>query len=181
MGALRAGQYRRDRRLRRDEGLHPLRRGWPRRAGCVVTRRIETGAAERLGTFQLAGAAEGQALVFSQPLSFWGGIDAETGDITDHSHPGLGQNVAGRILVMPSGRGSSSSSSVLAEAIRRGTAPVGIILERPDPILAVGAIVAEFLYDIRMPLVVCDISGIGSSDRIFIGVGGDGAAVVRKV
>ncbi|MER8576557.1 DUF126 domain-containing protein [Mesorhizobium sp. M1338] len=135
---------------------------------------------ERTGTFQLAGEAQGQALVFSQPLSFWGGIDAETGDITDHSHPGLGQNVAGKILVMPSGRGSSSSSSVLAETIRRGTAPIGILLERPDPILAVGAIVAEFLYEIRMPLVVCDAMGIVSGDRIAICVGEDGAAVIRK-
>ncbi|ESY70071.1 DUF126 domain-containing protein [Mesorhizobium sp. M0051] len=133
---------------------------------------------ERTGTFQLAGAAEGQALVFSQPLSFWGGINAETGDITDHSHPGLGQNVAGKILVMPSGRGSSSSSSVLAEAIRRGTAPAGMLLERQDPILAVGAIVAEFLYEIRMPLVACDIAGIASGDRIMIGIGEDGAAIV---
>ncbi|MER8446057.1 DUF126 domain-containing protein [Mesorhizobium sp. M1066] len=135
---------------------------------------------ERTGTFQLAGEAKGQALVFSQPLSFWGGIDAETGDITDHSHPGLGQNVAGRILVMPSGRGSSSSSSVLAEAIRRGTAPAGILLERPDPILAVGAIVAEFLYGTRMPLVVCDIAGIVSGDQVMIGVDGDGGAVVGR-
>ncbi|MER8375760.1 DUF126 domain-containing protein [Mesorhizobium sp. M1406] len=135
---------------------------------------------ERTGTFQLAGEAQGQALVFSQPLSFWGGIDAETGDITDHSHPGLGQNVAGKILVMPSGRGSSSSSSVLAETIRRGTAPIGILLERPDPILAVGAIIAEFLYEIRMPLVVCDTMGIVSGDRIVICVGKDGAAVIRK-
>ena len=136
---------------------------------------------ERTGTFQLAGGAEGLALVFSQPLSFWGGIDAETGEITDHSHPGLGQNVAGTILVMPSGRGSSSSSSVLAEAIRRGSAPAGILLERPDPILAVGAIVAEFLYEIRMPLLVCDITGIVSGDRIAICVGEDGAATVCKV
>ncbi|TPK18698.1 DUF126 domain-containing protein [Mesorhizobium sp. B2-5-9] len=135
----------------------------------------------RVGTFQLAGEAEGEALVFSQPLSFWGGIEAETGDITDHSHPGLGQNVSGKILVMPSGRGSSSSSSVLAEAIRRGTAPAGILLERPDPILAVGAIVAEFLYAISMPLVVCDIGGIVSGERIAIDVGGDGGAIVRKV
>ncbi|MEO5759533.1 MAG: DUF126 domain-containing protein [Mesorhizobium sp.] len=135
-------------------------------------------AAERAGTFQLAGAAEGQALVFSQPLSFWGGIDAETGDIIDHSHPGLGQNVAGKILVMPSGRGSSSASSVLAEAIRRGTAPAGILMARPDPILAVGAIVAEFLYGISMPLVVCDIEGVVSGERIAIGVGEDGKARV---
>ncbi|RUW63176.1 DUF126 domain-containing protein [Mesorhizobium sp. M7A.F.Ca.US.008.03.1.1] len=134
---------------------------------------------ERTGTFQLAGEADGLALVFSQPLSFWGGMDAETGEITDHSHPGLGQNVAGKILVMPSGRGSSSSSSVLAEAIRRGTAPAGILLERPDPILAVGAIVAEFLYDIRMPLVVCDISNLVSGDQIDIGIGKDGGPIVR--
>ncbi|WP_214469986.1 DUF126 domain-containing protein [Mesorhizobium sp. dw_380] len=141
-----------------------------------MTRSMET--FERTGTFQLAGEAEGLALVFSQPLSFWGGIDPETGDIIDHSHPGLGQNVIGKILVMPSGRGSSSSSSVLAEAIRRGTAPAGILLQRPDPILAVGAIVAEFLYDIRMPLVVCDISSIATGDRIAIGIGADGRAII---
>lgn len=144
-----------------------------------MTQPVDRRVIERSGTFQLAGEAEGQALVFSQPLSFWGGIDAESGNIIDHSHPGLGQNVAGRILVMPSGRGSSSSSSVLAEAIRRGTAPAGILLERPDPILAVGAIVAEFLYEIRMPLVTCDIAGIASGDRIMIGVGEDVAAIVR--
>ncbi|BAV46370.1 Uncharacterized protein MLTONO_1467 [Mesorhizobium loti] len=138
-----------------------------------------TRSAERSGSFQLVGEAEGQALVFSQPLSFWGGIDAETGEIIDHSHPGLGQNVAGMILVMPSGRGSSSSSSVLAEAIRRGTAPAGILMERPDPILAVGAIVAEFLYGISMPLVVCDVAGLVSGDRVAIGAGADGRAIVR--
>lgn len=134
---------------------------------------------DRAGTFQLAGEAQGSALVLSQELSFWGGIDAETGDIIDHSHPGLGENVAGKILVMPGGRGSSSSSSVLAEAIRRGTAPAGILMERPDPILAVGAIVAEFLYDISMPLVVCDISGIVSGDRITVGLGEDARAIIR--
>lgn len=140
---------------------------------------VETMAVERTGTFQLAGDAQGRALVFSQALSFWGGIDAETGDVIDHSHPDLGQNVAGSILVMPSGRGSSSSSSVLAEAIRRGTAPAGILMERPDPILAVGAIVAEFLYDIRMPLVVCDIAGFVSGDRLAISTGADGRAIIR--
>ncbi|MBZ9675731.1 aconitase X swivel domain-containing protein [Mesorhizobium sp. ES1-1] len=134
---------------------------------------------ERSGTFLVLGEAEGQALVLSQALSFWGGIDVETGDITDHSHPGLGQNVAGKILVMPGGRGSSSSSSVLAEAIRRGTAPAGILIERPDPILAVGAIVAEFLYGIRMPLVVCEIAGIVSGDQVLVGIREDGGAIVK--
>ncbi|HEY4191083.1 MAG TPA: DUF126 domain-containing protein, partial [Mesorhizobium sp.] len=90
----------------------------------------------------------------------------------------LGLNVAGKVLVMPSGRGSSSSSSVLAEAIRCGTAPAAILIERPDPILAVGAIVAEFLYAIRMPLVVCDIAGIVSGDPISIRSNAAGQAVV---
>jgi predicted aconitase with swiveling domain len=52
-------------------------------------------------------------------------------------------------------------------------------MERPDPILAVGAIVAEFLYDIRMPLVVCDIAGIVSGNRIAITIEADGRAIVR--
>ncbi|CAH2407624.1 aconitase X swivel domain-containing protein [Mesorhizobium ventifaucium] len=145
------------------------------------SRALKRRALNRVGSFQLAGEAQGSALVFSHALSFWGGIDVETGEIIDHSHPGLGQNVAGKILVMASARGSSSSSSVLAEAIRKGTAPAGIILERPDPILAVGAIVAEFLYEISMPLVVCDISGIVSGDRIAISLGEDAQAMVRKI
>ena len=138
-------------------------------------------AIERKGAFQLAGPAKGTALVLSEPLSFWGGVDAETGDIVDRSHPALGQNVAGKVLVMPGGRGSSSSSSVLAEAIRKGTAPAGIVLERLDPILAVGAIVAEFLYGVRMPLVVCETVAVCSGDRVEIDAASDGRAIIRIV
>jgi predicted aconitase with swiveling domain len=76
----------------------------------------------------VAGTAEGRALVLDEPLSFWGGVDPATGDIIEARHPQHGENVAGRILVMPSGRGSSSSSSVLAEAIRAGTAPAAIVV-----------------------------------------------------
>ena len=100
------------------------------------------------------GTAEGRALVLDEPLSFWGGVDPEFGDITDVRHPQHGASVTGRILVMPSGRGSSSSSSVLAESIRAGTAPAAIVLGEADPILALGAIVARELYGIVMPVVV---------------------------
>ena len=100
------------------------------------------------------GTAEGRALVLDEPLSFWGGVDPETGDITDVRHPQHGASVTGRILVMPSGRGSSSSSSVLAESIRAGTAPAAIVLGEADPILALGAIVARELYGIVTPVVV---------------------------
>ena len=103
---------------------------------------------------------QGPALVLTQSLSFWGGIDVETGKIIDRSHPQRGVSVTGTVLIMPGGRGSSSSSSVLAECVRRGTAPVAIVLSTPDPILMVGALVAEALYGRRCPIVVRDVQGV---------------------
>ena len=102
----------------------------------------------------VAGEARGPALILVEPLSFWGGVDPATGDIVDVHHPQRDANVAGRVLVMPSGRGSSSSSSVLAECIRAGTAPAAIVLGEADPILALGAIVARELYGRTIPVVV---------------------------
>jgi predicted aconitase with swiveling domain len=110
----------------------------------------------------VVGTAEGRALVLDEPLSFWGGVDPATGDIIDPRHPQHGANVAGRILVMPSGRGSSSSSSVLAEAIRAGTAPAAIVLGEADPILALGAIVARELFGTTIPVVVAAASALRS-------------------
>jgi hypothetical protein len=104
----------------------------------------------------LPGFAAGEALVLAEPLSMWGGLDPKTGAIIDTRHPQLGEVVAGRILVMPAGRGSSSSSSVLAEAIRLGTAPAAIVLAAPDEIVLMGAIVAEELYGITCPILVVD-------------------------
>jgi predicted aconitase with swiveling domain len=102
------------------------------------------------------GLAEGRALVLTEPLSFWGGIDAADGTIIDRHHPQAGETVRGKVLVMPSGRGSSSSSSVLAETIRSGTGPVAIVLAEPDGILALGALVASKLYARTTPVVVVD-------------------------
>jgi len=112
----------------------------------------------------VAGTAEGRALVLDEPLSFWGGIDPANGDIIDARHPQHGANVAGRILVMPSGRGSSSSSSVLAEAIRAGTAPAAIIMGEGDPILALGAIVARELFGTTIPVIVTAGSDLRTDD-----------------
>lgn len=95
-------------------------------------------------------------LVLDEPLSFWGGLDPETGRIVDARHPQRGEVVTGRVLAMPSGRGSSSSSSVLTEAVRLGTAPAAIVLRHPDEIVALGLLVAEELYGVRIPLSVVD-------------------------
>ena len=114
------------------------------------------------------GEAEGMALVLAAPLSFWGGVDVESGRIIDHSHPDRGLVITGRILVMPGGRGSSSASSVFAESIRRGTGPVGIILAVPDPILTVGALVARSLYGRQCPVVVCSLAHLVTGQRLRI-------------
>ena len=104
----------------------------------------------------LPGNAEGRALVLDEPLSLWGGYDPATGEIIDRRHPQSGENAAGRVLVMPVGKGSSSASSVLAEAIRAGTAPRAIVLAEPDDIVLLGAMVAEELYGVTCPVIVTD-------------------------
>jgi predicted aconitase with swiveling domain len=100
------------------------------------------------------GSATGVALLLAEPLSLWGGLDPATGAIVDSHHPQRGASVRGRVLVMPAARGSSSSASVLAEAVRAGTAPAAIVLGEPDLILAVGATVAAELYGVWVPIVV---------------------------
>jgi predicted aconitase with swiveling domain len=96
----------------------------------------------------------GTALVLDEPLSLWGGVDPASGLIIDVHHPQRGAAIGGRVLVMPSGRGSSSSASVLAEAVRAGTAPAAILIGEADLILAIGSAVAEELYGVRVPVVV---------------------------
>jgi predicted aconitase with swiveling domain len=123
------------------------------------------------------GEANGPALVLDEPLSFWGGVDPATGDIIDVHHPQRDANVAGRVLVMPSGRGSSSSSSVLAESIRAGTAPVAIVLFESDPLLALGAIVARELYGRTIPVVVAPGAAIRTGELVTVRADADSARV----
>ena len=106
------------------------------------------------GAVLVPGSAEGAAFVLREPLSFWGGLDAADGRIVDRWHPQRGERVTGRILVAASGRGSSSGSSVLAEAIRIGSAPAGIVLLTRDAIVTVGALVATELYGASCPVVL---------------------------
>lgn len=101
----------------------------------------------------VAGEGEGPVLACSEPLSLWGGLDPDSGLITDVRHPQSGESVTGKVVLLPWGRGSSSASSILLEAVRTGTAPVAIITSAPDPILALGAVVALELYG-RSPAVL---------------------------
>ena len=91
-----------------------------------------------------------------EPLSFWGGYDSATGEVIDRRHPLSGRNAAGRILAIPGTRGSSTTTAVLLEAIRGGTAPAAIITSGVDSFLALSTIVAEELYGRAPPLVALD-------------------------
>lgn len=100
------------------------------------------------------GVASGEVLALDAPLSIWGGVDAASGRIVEATHPQFGESLAGKIVVLPHGRGSSSSSSVLAEMLRIGTGPAGIVLGEPDSILVIGVLVASRLYGARCPIVL---------------------------
>ena len=100
------------------------------------------------------GSGSGLALVLAEPLSLWGGLNPESGEIIDRRHPQAGQIVTNRVLVLPSGRGSSSASSILLEAVRQGKAPAAIITSETDGILALGAAVAQEIYDQSPPVLV---------------------------
>ena len=102
----------------------------------------------------VAGQAEASILRLSEPLSLWGGLNPDTGEIIDRHHPQSGEYVIGKIIVMPSGRGSSSASSILLEAVRQKNAPAGLILREMDGILALGAVVARELYEVDLPVIV---------------------------
>jgi predicted aconitase with swiveling domain len=102
----------------------------------------------------VGGEANGEVIVLDEGLSFWGGFDPVTGRIIDRAHPQHGESLSGKIVVMPHGRGSSSASSVLAESLRLGTGPAGIILDEPDQILVVGSLVARLLYGVKCPIYV---------------------------
>ncbi len=110
-------------------------------------------------TILVPGTAVGEALVLPEPLSLWGGLNPETGEIIDRRHPCAGQVVTGKVLVLPAGRGSSSASSILLEAVRLGTAPAAIITAAVDGILALGAAVAREMYDHSPPVLVLDEAG----------------------
>ena len=105
------------------------------------------------GELIVAGEGYGQILVSQEPLSFWGGYDYRTGEIIDRRHPLSGQVAAGRVLAIPFSRGSSTTTAVLLEAVRSGTAPAAIITIGPDHFFALASIVADEMYQQPIPLV----------------------------
>lgn len=130
------------------------------------------------------GEVEGEAFRLAEPLSFWGGYDAADGRVSDRWHPDHGTVLAGRVVLMERGRGSSSGASVLGEAIRLGTAPAALVMRERDPIVTVGALVALELYGRACPIVVVEdaaaFAALARARRLGV-VAGPGGGTIRVV
>ena len=107
------------------------------------------------------GVAEGEALVTTQGLSFFGGVDTQTGIVTEKGHELEGKSISGKILVFPQGKGSTVGSYALYRMKKQGTAPLALINSECETIVAVGAIISE------IPCVdKIDISQIKTGQKI---------------
>lgn len=107
------------------------------------------------------GRAEGRALVSSSPMSFYGGVDPESGEVVERGHELQGRSVRGKVLVFPNGKGSTVGSYVMYRLAKNGAAPRAIVNSKCETIVAVGAIISE------IPCVdLVDISKIRTGARV---------------
>jgi len=123
------------------------------------------------GKVIIQGEARGRALVSSEPLSFWGGYDWKTGEIIDRRHMLSGLIAKDKVLAVPFTRGSSTTTAVLLEAIRAGTAPAAIITTDEDFFFALASVVANELYASPLPLIALaekDFAQLRTDDEIQI-------------
>jgi predicted aconitase with swiveling domain len=118
---------------------------------------------ELCGRAVKAGSAAGLALVSAEPIGFLGGVDPETGIVVEPGHPLEGQSVSGRVLVFPTGKGSTVGSYTLYRMAKAGAAPAAIINAESEAIVAVGAIISGIPMVDRV-----DIARIQTGDRVSV-------------
>jgi len=119
----------------------------------------------------ITGNAEGHALVLNEPLSFWGGFNPRNGEIIDIHHPQYRHKLTGCIVFIPHSRGSAGTPGGIAETLRNGSGPAALILGDTDLNIAIGALVANRLYDLQVPVLkisVEQIQSFTSGERIRI-------------
>lgn len=103
--------------------------------------------------FILAGCAAGPILFTDEPLSFWGGVDPATGLVIDVHHPLHGQSLTGKVLVMPSSRGSCTGSGVLLDLVLSGRGPSALVFRDAEDVLTLGALVAAEMFGNALPVL----------------------------
>ncbi len=113
------------------------------------------------GKVIVEGRAKAEALVTSQPISFLGGIDPADGKIIEKNHALCGTCIKDKILCFPHGHGSTVGSYVLYSLAKRGTGPKAIINKAADPVIVVGAIIAD------IPMITgVDVEQIKTGDLV---------------
>ncbi len=124
----------------------------------------------------VAAAGVGPLLRLRAPISFWGGVDPVAGTVADPRHPDHGRSIAGTVLLVPAAVGSSSSSAIMLELLREGTAPAAIVLGRADAILALGAVVGQELGYAPISIVELSPEALGGvADGDIVRIDEDGA------
>ena len=103
--------------------------------------------------------ASGAVLVSPEGVSFWGGVDPDSGVVVDAHHPLRGQSVAGKVLLMPTSRGSCSGSGVLLQLALNGCAPAALVFREAEDVLTLGAVIAGEMFDKPLPVL-----RLGASD-----------------
>jgi predicted aconitase with swiveling domain len=99
------------------------------------------------------GKVHGEVLATNEPISFWGGVDPASGRIIDPRHELFGQEVCGKVLAFPYGKGSSTTSLIILELLRVAKAPAAIINIHTEPILATGPVVSRIFYNQGIPMI----------------------------
>ena len=123
------------------------------------------------GRSVVPGAADGELLHADVGLSFMGGVDSSTGRVIDTHHPLHGQSVDGKVLALPSGRGSCSGSATLFELLVNGHAPAALIFRADEPILTLGVILAAEVFGVSIPVVrlsPADFAQLRSASRVSV-------------
>lgn len=106
-----------------------------------------------MGQSIIAGQARGDILATDEGLSFWGGVDPLTGKVIDAHHPLCGQSLAGRVLVMPTTRGSCSGSGVMLDLALNGKAPAAFVFREPEDVVTLGAMIAARMFECPVPVL----------------------------
>ena len=119
------------------------------------------------------GIAEGEAIVTKDGISFYGGVDPDTGKVVEVGHELEGQSITGKVLVFPTGKGSTVGSYTMYRMMKNRTAPAAIVNEQIDTIIAVGCIISE------IPCVdKIDISNIKTGQKLVVN-GSEGTVEAR--
>jgi predicted aconitase with swiveling domain len=101
----------------------------------------------------IEGRVKAEAIVSTQPFGFFGGVNPATGDVIDKWHELYGQNIKGKVMVYPEGRGSTVGAAVVLELVRTGCAPAAIINRKIETITAAGGLMAKKFYGKEMPMI----------------------------